>query len=247
VKVGVSHHKVFRYSVTFAEIVLHQPTGVLYLACSIPASRTHWTPAVERLNSAGRSNNDYVATYDPSTSVVTRLNIVGFPGTRGLSLHGMDVVPSASSPHELFVYLVNHRTPTQGDSRHIGADSSVEIFKTNVGSDVLTYLHTVEDSKVIITPNDVIGASDGRSFYFTNDHGERTGLVSEQSINADLTWVTFVGRNAHSFCWVGDVPLLDIVTLRTGAKLLSPARTLVMASPKLRMGQFMWRIRWVGP
>lgn len=158
------------------KIVLHQPSGVLYLACSTPSSRVHWTPACERLNVSGRSSNDYVATYDPVSSSITRLDIEGFPGTRGLSLHGMDVVASSSDPNQLFVYLINHRAPLRGDARDIGTDSCVEIFNTTVGGKVLTYLHTVEDPAVIVTPNDLVGTPDGRSFYFTNDHGEKTGF-----------------------------------------------------------------------
>ena len=89
----------------------------------------------------------------------------------------MDVVPSSSNPSDLFVYLVNHRAPL-GDllAQDVGADSVVEIFKTTVGGDTLTYVTTVDDP-VIFTPNDIVGSPDGRSFYFTNDHGEKVGLV----------------------------------------------------------------------
>jgi len=198
-----------------AEIVLHQPTGILYLACSTPGSRVHWTPAADRLNSAGRSTNDYVATYDPSTSLITRLKFSDVPGTRGLSLHGMDVVPSAQNTNELFVYLVNHRVPLQGDSRHIGADSSIEVFRTSVGSSVLTHIRTVEDPLVILTPNDIVGSSDGRSFFFTNDHGEKTGIVSASDFFLNIHWnniwrqkryLDVLGRKSTSvgFCHVED-------------------------------------------
>lgn len=165
---------------TLAEVVLHQPTGVLYLACSTPSSRSHWTPAVGRLNSTGASYNDYVAIYDPLTSRVTHLQANGYDGARGLSLHGMDVVPSSTDSSELYIYLVNHRKPLGDQPAHIvGADSSIEIFKTIIGTTTITHLWTVEDP-VIIAPNDVVGTSDGQSFYFTNDHGQKTGLVSTQ-------------------------------------------------------------------
>ena len=90
----------------------------------------------------------------------------------------MDVVPSTSDPSQLFVYLVNHRKPLGGKDAHkVGADSSVEIFQTTVGGDTLMHLKTVEDP-VVLTPNDVVGSPDGKSFYFTNDHGSKTGYVS---------------------------------------------------------------------
>ncbi|KAJ6586820.1 hypothetical protein DFH09DRAFT_910051, partial [Mycena vulgaris] len=154
------------------KFVLHAPSGVLYLACSSPESRAHWLPAVGHLNASGPAANDYIATYDPSTGAVVRLQ---FPGL--LSVHGMDVVPSASNPSELFIYAVNHRKPADAESAAVtGADSTLEIFKTTVGSAVLTHLHTLRDP-VIITPNDVIGSSDGQSLFFTNDHSAKTGVM----------------------------------------------------------------------
>ncbi|TFK44268.1 serum paraoxonase/arylesterase [Crucibulum laeve] len=159
------------------KIMIHQPTGLLYLACSTPISRTFWTPAVGRLNATGASRDDFVATYDPKSSSITRLKVVGYDSPRGLSLHGMDVVPS-SNPNQLFVYLVNHRAPLDGIAEKVGADSSIEVFTTTVGGNTLTHVKTVEDP-VIITPNDVVGSADGKSFFFTNDHGEKTGLSRE--------------------------------------------------------------------
>jgi len=160
-----------------SETVLHQPTGILYLACSTLSSRVHWTPAVSALNETGASFNDYVASYDPKTSRITRFKVVEFKSDRGLSLHGMDVVPSSSDPSELFVYLVNHRAPLGNAlAKDVGADSVIEIFKTTLGGDTLTHITTVEDP-VIYTPNDIVGSPDGNSFYFTNDHGEKVGLV----------------------------------------------------------------------
>jgi hypothetical protein len=161
------------------KIVLHQPSGVLYLACSTPSSRVHWTPGVGRLNATGASRDDYVATYNPKTSAITRLEVQGFESPRGLSLHGMDVVPSSSNPSELFVYLVNHRAPP-GDllAKDVGADSVIEIFKTVLNSKNMTHIKTVKDP-VIMTPNDIVGSPDGKSFYFTNDNGAKAGLIRE--------------------------------------------------------------------
>ncbi len=127
------------------------------------------------LNASGKSTSDYVAFYDPATSTVQRLTIAGLDE---LSVHGMDVVPSAADPSELFVYLVNHRAPASPlAAADVGANSSVEVFTTRVGGSVLTHLHTVH-SAFVATPNDVLGSADGKSFYVTNDHGDtKTGLV----------------------------------------------------------------------
>ncbi|EGN99778.1 hypothetical protein SERLA73DRAFT_179982 [Serpula lacrymans var. lacrymans S7.3] len=157
------------------KVVLHQPTGKIYLACSALETRVSWTPALNRLDATGVSGQDYVATYDPSTHGITRLKLAGFNSTRGIHVHGMDVVPSSVDPSLLYVYLVNHRPPAYGDAKKLGADSVIEVFKTRLGSDVLTHVQTYAD-QIIITPNDVVGSSDGNSFYFTNDHGLKTGL-----------------------------------------------------------------------
>ena len=159
------------------ESVLHQPTGLLFLACSNPQSRLHWIPGVGRLNATGASWDDYVATYDPKTSTITRLDALGFESPRGLSLHGMDVVPSAADPSELFIFLVNHRAPLNDLPKNVGADSVIEIFKTKLGSKAMTHIKTVKDP-VILTPNDIVGSPDGKTFYFTNDHDSKVGLVS---------------------------------------------------------------------
>ncbi|TFK54246.1 serum paraoxonase/arylesterase [Heliocybe sulcata] len=158
------------------KIVLHEATGLLYLACSTQSSRTHWTPAISNFNVEGMSREDHVAVYDPITSRITRLQFRGYDFRRDMSLHGMDVVPSASNANQLFVYLVNHRRPLGDlDPKVHGADSSVEIFKTSAGSSILQHIMTIEHP-VIKTPNDIAGSSTGRSFYFTNDHGSKTGF-----------------------------------------------------------------------
>ncbi|KDQ53530.1 hypothetical protein JAAARDRAFT_61245 [Jaapia argillacea MUCL 33604] len=176
------------------KIILHAPSGLLYLACSTPSSRTHWTPAVLRLNETGMSQSDYVATYNPDTGKITRLTVLGFTSLRGLSLHGMDVVPSSSNPNELWVYLINHRKPLGGaKASEVGADSVIEIFKTVVGGTSLTHVTTVEDP-VILTPNDVVGSPTGKSFHFSNDHGAKTGI--SRTIELYLTWP----RSSVGFC-----------------------------------------------
>lgn len=161
------------------ESILHQPTGTIYAACSTPVSRTHWIPALDQLNSTGASTYDYVATYNPSTGRVTRLERNDFNAGRGLSLHGMDVVASMTNADTLYIYLVSHRIPLgPKPAREVGADSVIEVFSTNVGGTTMRHLHTIEDQDVIITPNSVSGSPDGKSFYFTNDHAVRVGAVS---------------------------------------------------------------------
>lgn len=137
----------------------------------------HWTPALDRLNASGRSDLDYVATYDPQTDAINRLVFTGPLSSGSISLHGMDVVPSSDEPSVLYVYLVNHRIPDSADPPKVGADSVIEVFKTHIKSSTLEHVWTFHDPAVIITPNDVVGSSDGKSIHFTNDHKHKTGLV----------------------------------------------------------------------
>ena len=94
----------------------------------------------------------------------------------------MDVVASTLHSEHLYIYLVNHRKPLGNVSAYaVGADSVIEVFETAVGSRTMKHVRTVEDP-VISTPNSVIGSPDGKSFYFTNDHGVRVGLVRISSL-----------------------------------------------------------------
>ncbi|KAK7685311.1 hypothetical protein QCA50_011674 [Cerrena zonata] len=157
------------------KIVLFDEQSILYLACSRISGRPHWLPNTEHLNVSGKPTDDYIATYNLETGAIVKLRLEGFGSPRGISVHGMDVVPSSSDSKKLYVYLVNHRAPSTGKADVVGADSVMEIFETHLGSDVLHHVKTVEDP-VIETPNDVVGSPDGKSFWFTNDHWGKTGF-----------------------------------------------------------------------
>lgn len=67
----------------------------------------------------------------------------------------------------------------EADASHVGADPSIEVLRTTVtvGSGVLRYVRTYGDTAVMLSPNDVVGAPDGRSFWFTNDGTHLRGLA----------------------------------------------------------------------
>ncbi|EJD52745.1 calcium-dependent phosphotriesterase [Auricularia subglabra TFB-10046 SS5] len=153
------------------KIVLHEPTGLIYLACSTPHRRTLWLPTAGNLNKTG-ARHDYIAVYNPATESATRLPLVRFnpsddlkDGT-GLSVLGLDVVTSAANEHEILVYVVNHRPPL-GDAWVWGPDTAVEIFKGEAGGKKLEHVATVRDPLIGLA-NDVLGSPDGKSFYITN-------------------------------------------------------------------------------
>lgn len=139
---------------------------------------------------------DYVATYNPQSRVVTKLVTAGFADPRGLNVHGMDVVTDEHDSKLLWVYLVNHRPPLDPsvDAERVGADSVIEIFKTQVGANSMQWITTISDSEVIFTPNDIVGGTNGQEFWFTNDHGIKRGLVSTHL--SDLPVSDLMGRVA---------------------------------------------------
>ncbi|CAE6416109.1 hypothetical protein ACGC1H_007200 [Rhizoctonia solani] len=164
------------------KLVVH-PSGLVYLACApSPESRMDWMPSLFNLNSSARRDRtltDYVATYDHHTRTVTRLDVVGLNDPRGLNVHGMDVVADQTDSDILWVYLINHRPPLDPlvDAHHVGADPAIEVFKTKLGSNLIKWVRTLEDPNFILSPNDVIGGTNGKEVWFTNDRRARIGVI----------------------------------------------------------------------
>jgi arylesterase / paraoxonase len=96
-----------------------------------------------------------------------------------MNTHGMDVVPSATSNSELFVYLVNQRPPlNQATAEKVDfPDPSVEIFRMSaITAHTLEHIATISDA-FIQSPNDVVGSADGKSFWVTNDGSHQRGFA----------------------------------------------------------------------
>ncbi|THH04497.1 hypothetical protein EW145_g5482 [Phellinidium pouzarii] len=192
VPIGNTKCKTYDDAQACEKIVVHEPTGHVYMACSTQKSRTHWLPTTNRLNATGRSTSDYVAVFDPATEKVTPLRREGFKFSHGLSVHGMDVVPSKKHKGDLYIYLINHRPPLPPKTAEKdGQDSLVEVFRTRPGSDEMHYVVTFKDP-TISTPNDIVATGDeDLSFFFTNDHGfVKSGLARQFDLDGllGLTW-----------------------------------------------------------
>ncbi|KAG8743249.1 hypothetical protein FRC10_012293 [Ceratobasidium sp. 414] len=181
-----------------AEFVIHT-SGLVYLACvPSPWDRVSWMPAANNFNATAfraRSIPDYVATYNPSSRTVAKLEVLNFAEPRGLSVHGIDVVPDEHDANLLWVYLVNHRPPLDptADAAQVGADSAIEIFKTRVGASTMEWVKTVEDPLIMVTPNDIMGGANGQEFWFTNDSPVKTGVMRALHLlfRAQSTWVGY--------------------------------------------------------
>lgn len=149
-----------------------------------------------RFDVENRPKTDAVYVFDTRgdgsvASRITKLKIDGFSGVNGdgsINLHGIGVhiMPStsASAPDEaapkpsLRLFLNNHR-PTLGangqpvDNHKTGANSTVEIFETTLGSDSMRHVKTFHNP-LIRTPNRVAPVGPN-SFLFSNDHYLKTG------------------------------------------------------------------------
>ncbi|KAK0543188.1 hypothetical protein OC846_006227 [Tilletia horrida] len=135
----------------------------------------------------------------PWASRITKVQPTSFHGILGdstLNLHGIGVLEVSSkpapqegddivldtsyTPPTLYLYLNNHRPPLDPntgkiipDATKTGANSTVEIFKTTLGSNKMEHVRTYAH-EAIRTPNRVAPVSPD-SFLFTNDHGRKVG------------------------------------------------------------------------
>jgi arylesterase / paraoxonase len=98
-----------------------------------------------------------------------------------MNLHGFDVRADKHT-NTLRILLINHRPPFDPltgeplDAAKVGANSTIELFQTQAGSDTMHHIKTYAH-EVIATPNRVQWVND-HAFVFTNDHSGKTGTVS---------------------------------------------------------------------
>ena len=106
-----------------------------------------------------------------------QMDVIDFKGPTsadGLELHGFDVEIVDSS--NLNFWMINHRAPVDEnrnylDSKKVGANSTVELFKVQRGSDKMVYEKTIA-SDAIYTPNSLVVTGDG-GFIVTNDKSQK--------------------------------------------------------------------------
>ncbi|TGO39589.1 hypothetical protein BHYA_0051g00300 [Botrytis hyacinthi] len=169
------------------DLWLHHDSGYLYMACSDLQSRLQWLPAADRLNISGRGVADRIGILDTrgEGSLESRLqwmtteNFSGNNGDGTFNLHGFDIRPDPKTG-TLRILLINHRPPfdpltgTTLDAVTLGANSTIELFHTQVGSVSMKHIKTYADP-AIQTPNQVAWVNDD-DFVFTNDHSQKVGF-----------------------------------------------------------------------
>lgn len=129
----------------------------------------------------------------------TKVKLANFPGLFGegsFTSHGFGVWQDPSDANKIRLFLVNHRPSIDYanggvylDNAKVGANSTIEIFETILGSDVAEHVRTYVHP-LIRTPNDVEPAGPD-SFYVSNDHHVKSGLRKELDMLLPLTDVVY--------------------------------------------------------
>ncbi|TNY23594.1 serum paraoxonase/arylesterase [Rhodotorula diobovata] len=149
-----------------------QESGLAYLACSSQEARMNWVPATLHLNASQLPtvSTDYIALFDINTRKHKRVELQGLPpAANGIWVHAIEVYRSPSSPSNLTLFVNSHRPPADRSLAPTqGADSVVEIFETEVGSNSARWVKTVRHP-LVRTPNSVAAVNE-RQFYVSNDH-----------------------------------------------------------------------------
>lgn len=126
--------------------------------------------------------------YDTRSGKVTQIKIPNLPSHLDgkLHLHAIEAWIDPKDHEKLTFFLNNHAVPAAStsaggngpviDPHTVGADSTVEIFETRLGSDTWNHVKTVRHP-LLVTPNNLV-ATGPRSFYASNDHVDKTSWVS---------------------------------------------------------------------
>jgi sugar lactone lactonase YvrE len=91
-----------------------------------------------------------------------------------LHLHAIDAWIDPKDSEKLTFFINNHGVPAEGDPHKVGADSTVEIFETRLGSKTWRHVQTVRHP-LVLTPNNIVSTGP-RSFYISNDHFHKTSF-----------------------------------------------------------------------
>ncbi|KAK9899835.1 calcium-dependent phosphotriesterase [Cystobasidium minutum MCA 4210] len=160
---------------------IHRASGISYLPCSNLPARAAWCPAIDHLSLAVQdAPGDTIQMYDTRSGKVTQIGIPNLPAhlVGKLHLHAIEAWIDPKDSDKLTFFLNNHGVPVSAasgqveDPHAVGADSTVEIFETRLGSETWTHVKSVKHP-LLVTPNNLV-ATGPRSFYASNDHVDKT-------------------------------------------------------------------------
>ncbi|GAA5999732.1 hypothetical protein JCM10207_005883 [Rhodosporidiobolus poonsookiae] len=160
-----------------------QGSGVAYLPCSSVPARASWFPPLSRLSApASPTQPDTLRVLDLQTRNHREIKLVGMPAQEGgagrVWVDGISGAVGGNDGGEegeevVTLYLVSHRPPSPPSSAPtVGADSVIEVFRTQLGSDEARWVRTVRHA-LVRTPGGVL-ADGERGVWVTNDHAGKT-------------------------------------------------------------------------
>lgn len=138
-----------------------------------------------KFNATGRSTRDAIVSLDLDTLDFKELRFSGYQGVAGDGLINHVGFTGVDLPDGSVQLLVTNFRPSIDpstgevvpDQEAVGANATLEVFKTGADVDTLEWVETILDP-VIISPNRMATVND-HGFYFTNDHGSyKSGIVS---------------------------------------------------------------------
>lgn len=184
------------HSLTFSSPIsdsyFHPETGLLYLACAASVeSRSNWMPGFQKF--VQPSTSDYIAILDTRgsgsyASRIQKIEIKDFfedafrdegrqEGTLNLHAIGIEADKTSTKGSNIRIHLNNHKPYYNQDgtinaSSYLGANSTIEVFTSKLGSSTFNHLKTIS-SPSIVAPNS-IAPLNSETFLFTNDHDVKT-------------------------------------------------------------------------
>ncbi|KAL9114695.1 MAG: hypothetical protein Q9227_001373 [Pyrenula ochraceoflavens] len=191
------------------------PTShLIFAACQDPAEpqeHTQWFPPLAIFDQPKSTSGGRLVTIDPKTFAAQTLLLDDF-SSPGFVTHGIDVIPDPTDPAtSAYIFAISHLpNPAYYDLNtnipHPNVTSStpkalsrIELFHHPLNTTHALHIRSITHP-LIRTPNDLVATSP-RSFYVTNDHHYRSGLLrdAEDILTkpftgwSDVVYVTFTG------------------------------------------------------
>ncbi|CAG8905208.1 unnamed protein product [Penicillium egyptiacum] len=175
---GEGQHPIYIEDTIHCEDVHHyRPANLLFTACEDDKTRRFsWFPPLGSLVPLKAQGSIHVV--DPKTMKSSRLAFENFQGP--FVTHGIDVVGDPEKSDAVYIYAVNHMpNPAYfeaGEPRDVPkSQSQIELFHYILDSNSTRHVRSI-NHPLIKTPNDIYAISPV-SFYVTNDHFYRDGLM----------------------------------------------------------------------
>ncbi|GAB0138282.1 hypothetical protein EsDP_00006519 [Epichloe bromicola] len=180
------------------DVHYHEPSNLLFTACEgSQDTRQAWFPGLAHLDdpAAGLKAQGSIEVIDARTMKARKLALTNFNGP--FVTHGIDVIDDPDKPRgeAVYIFAVNH-VPSPAYSRDRStkgpkARSIIEVFHHAIGGDTAEHVRSVWDP-LITTPNDIVAVSP-TSFFVTNDHYYREGLLRQvETLFSGARWSNVV-------------------------------------------------------